>query len=68
MLKQTYVRDGHGKIIGTKTTGFDNGDEVARDEHGCILGHSNSTFNNTRNAQGCLVSNNQADVGPLFRR
>ena len=68
MLKVEYARDGKNQIVGTKTTGFENGDEVARDSGGKILGHSNSAFGNTRDAQGKLVSRNQADADLLLRR
>jgi hypothetical protein len=43
MLKIEYVRDGKNQIIGSKTSGFGNGDTVARDRDGKILGHSTST-------------------------
>jgi YD repeat-containing protein len=68
MLKTEYVRDGKNQILGSTTTGFANGDIVARDRSGQILGHSNSTFQNTRDEEGQLVSQNSADVGLLFRR
>jgi len=67
-LKTTYIRDGHGQLIGTKTSGFSNGDVIARDEHGQLVGHSSEMFRNTRDAQGRLVSRNEADVNLLFRR
>jgi hypothetical protein len=54
--------------MGSSTSGFANGDTVARDRSGKILGHSNSTFQNTRDEEGRLVSRNSADVGLLFRR
>jgi len=68
MLKVEFVRDGNNQITGTKTTGFLNGDEVARDRDGKIVGRSSSAFGNTRDAQGKLVSRNQADTDLLFRR
>jgi hypothetical protein len=68
MLKTEYVHDGKNQLIGSKTTGFTNGDVTARDRDGKSLGHSNSEFENTRDAEGRLVSRNQADVGLLFRR
>jgi hypothetical protein len=54
--------------MGSSTSGFANGDTVARDRSGKILGHSNSTFENTRDSDGRLVSRNADDVGLLFRR
>lgn len=68
MLKIEYVRNGKNQLIGTKTSGFDNGDAVARDRDGTILGHSNSKFGNTRDGQGRLVSLNSADTGRFFRQ
>jgi hypothetical protein len=68
MLKTEYVRDGKNQLIGTKTTGFPNGDVTARDSAGNTLGHSRGKFGNTRDAGGRLVSQNQADVDLLFRK
>jgi hypothetical protein len=68
MLKTEYIRDGRNQIMGSSTSGFANGDTVARDRSGKILGHANSTFQNTRDEEGRLVSRNSADVGLLFRR
>jgi hypothetical protein len=68
MLKVKAVRDGENQIIGTTTSGFANGDTVARDRSGKILGHSNSKFGNTRDTSGRLVSSNADDVGLLFRK
>jgi YD repeat-containing protein len=50
------------------TSGFANGDAVARDRDGKVLGHSNDRVDNTRDGNGRLVSRNTADVGLLFRR
>jgi hypothetical protein len=66
VLKTKYIRDGKNQIIGSITSGFDNGDDVARDRAGHILGHSNSTFHNTRDSDGRLVSQNVDDTGLLF--
>ena len=66
MLKKTYIRNGKGQIIGSETSGFDNGDTVARDSHGKILGRASSRFNTTRHAHGKLVSINTDDAGLLF--
>lgn len=68
MLKVDFVRDGKNQVMGTKTTGFANGDEAARDRDGKVLGHSSSVFGNTRDAQGKLMSRNQADADLLLRR
>jgi hypothetical protein len=68
MLKTQYFRDGRNQIVGTKTTGFESGEEVARDRDGRVLGHSSSAFGNTRDAQGKLVSRNEADTDLLLRR
>jgi len=66
MLKTEYIRDGQNQIVGTVTRGLPNGDIVVRDRDGKILGHANTVFNNTRDADGRLVSRNSADVGLLF--
>jgi hypothetical protein len=68
MLKTTFIRDGHNQLLGTKTSGFSNGDTVARDRDGKILGHSSSRFASTRDSNGKLVCRNTADVGMLFNR
>jgi hypothetical protein len=52
MLKVESVRNGKNQIIGTKTSGFANGDTVARDRDVKILGHSNDKFGNTRDSNG----------------
>jgi hypothetical protein len=66
MLKVEYVRNGKNRIIGSRTSGFANGDMVARDRDGKILGRSSSKFGNTRDANGRLTSTNQADADSLF--
>jgi hypothetical protein len=68
MLKVEYIRDGHNQLMGTVTSGLPNGDIVVRDVNGRILGHANTVFNNTRDADGRLISRNTADVGLLFQR
>lgn len=68
MSKTEFIRDGKNQIMGIVTSGFANGDSIARDRSGKILGHSNSTFENTRDADGRLVSRNADDVSLLFRR
>jgi hypothetical protein len=66
MLKVEYIRNGKNQIIGSKTTGFANGDKVARDRGGKILGHSNDTFGNTSDSNGRITSADQADPDLLF--
>jgi hypothetical protein len=66
MLKVEFVRNGKNQIVGSKTSGFANGDTVARDRDGKMLGHSRSKFGNTREANGRLTSTNQADPDSLF--
>ena len=68
MLKTKFMRDGKNQIIGSTTSGFANGDVVARDRGGKALGRSNERFGNTRDGNGHLVSQNTADVGLLFHR
>jgi len=68
MLKVEWVRDGKNQIIGNTTSGFPNGDVVARDRDGKIIGHSSAIFHNTRDGEGKLVSRNIANTGLLFRR
>jgi YD repeat-containing protein len=68
MLKTTYIRDGHNRILGSTTSGLTNGDVVARDRRGHILGRSSKTFGNTRDSAGRLVSINTADARMLFRK
>ena len=67
MFKTQFLRDGQNQIIGNETR-FENGDVVARDRDGRILGRASSTFVNTRNGDGKLVSRNDDDAGLLFRR
>jgi hypothetical protein len=64
-MKVTTLRDGQGRILGT-TTSFSNSDSVARDRNGRILGRSSETFNNTRDRDGHLISDNIADSRLLF--
>jgi hypothetical protein len=42
VLKNEYVRNGKNQMIGRKTTGFSNGDTVARDANGNMLGRASS--------------------------
>ncbi len=60
MLKVEFVRDGKNQLIGGKTTGFSNGDEVPRGRHRKALGHSSSAFGNTRDAQGSRAGPSRA--------
>jgi hypothetical protein len=63
-MKVSTIRDGQGRILGT--TSFSNGDSVARDRSGSILGRSGQTFNNTRESDNRLSSNNTADSRMLI--
>ena len=67
MLKKEYVRNGKNQIIGKKTTGFLNGDTVARDANGKILRRANSKFDITRDSEDRITSTNQADADSLFK-
>jgi hypothetical protein len=49
-----------------KTTGFWNGDTVARDANGNTLGRANSKLGITRDSAGCVTSTNLADADSLF--
>jgi hypothetical protein len=66
MLKVEYIRNGKNQIIGSKTSGFANGDTVARDRGGKVLGHSSDMFGNTRDLNGRITSANQANADLLF--
>lgn len=66
MLKKAYIRNGKNQIIGSETSGFANGDTAVRDSHGKIIGRGNSSFDNTRDAHGNLVSTNTDNAGLLF--
>lgn len=66
-LKKQYVRDGQNRIIGSVTSGFNQGAEVVRDSHGQILGRTNELFHTTRNTDS-IVSINTPDPGLLLRR
>ena len=57
MLKQETIFDGNGKILGSKTTGFQNGDvTVVRDQNRRISGSSSEKFGTTRDENGRIVS------------
>ena len=66
MLRNEYVRNGKNQIVGRKTTGFSNGDTVARDSSGKIQGRANNKFGITRDSEGRITSTNQADADSLF--
>lgn len=68
MLKKTYIRNSKGQILGSETSGVENGGTVVRDSHGKILGRASSKYHNTRDAHGRLVSNNTDAPGLLFER
>ncbi len=66
-LKKEYVRDLNHRVIGNVTTGFDNGHgSVVRDNSGHILGRTSTRYNETRDANGRIVSSNTADAGLLI--
>lgn len=44
MLKHEYVRGNKNQIIGRKTTGFSNGDTIARDADGKVLAAQIASF------------------------
>lgn len=67
MFSTKYWRDGTNQIVGNLTSGFGNGDQVARSRNGRILGHSSLVFGNTRDDEGRLVSRNTGNVNLLFR-
>ncbi len=68
-LEKEYIRDGQRRVIGTVTTGFDDGHvSVVRDSDGHILGRTSTRYNETRDTSGGFVSRNTADAGLLFRR
>jgi hypothetical protein len=66
VLKNEYVRNGKNQIIGRKTTGFTNGDIVARDVNGNTLGRANSKLGITRDSAGRITSTNLGDADSLF--
>jgi hypothetical protein len=66
-MKVLTIRDAQGRILGNATS-FSNGHTVARDRNGNVLGRSSQTFNNTRDRDDKLVSNNTADIWLLFRK
>ena len=68
MLKVNPVRDGHSQLLGTTTTDTETGNVTATERGGRVLGHTSTTFNNTRDGSGRLISTNKADVGLLFHR
>ena len=67
MLKHEYVRGNKNQIIGRKTTGFSNGDTIARDADGKVLGRANSKFHITRDSEGRITSTNQGNADSLFK-
>lgn len=67
-LEKNIVRDGKRQIIGSVTTGFDEGQSVVRDNHGSILGRTSTRNNQTRDSSGQLVSSNTADPRLLINR
>ncbi len=69
MLRKSYVRDGHNRVIGSVTSGFTGAfDSLVRDEHDHVVGRTSQRFGTSRDAEGHLVSTNTADPGLLFYR
>jgi hypothetical protein len=67
-LEKNVIRDGKRQIIGSVTTGFDDGHSVVRDSHGHILGRALPRDDQTRDSSRRLVSSNTADPGLLINR
>ena len=67
-LEKNVIRDGKRQIIGSVTTGFDDGHSVVRDNNGHILGRALTRNDQTRDSSGRLVSSNTAAPGLLINR
>ncbi len=67
-LSKRYIRDGHGRTIGSVTSGFSDESAVVRDEHDNIVGRTSDRFHTTRDAHGNLISIGTSDPGLLIRR
>jgi hypothetical protein len=67
-LEKNIIRDGKRQIIGSVTTGFDDGHSVVRNKNGDIIGRASTRYNETRDSSGRLVSSNTADPGLLINR
>jgi hypothetical protein len=52
-MEKTYIRDRYGKIIGSKTSGFANGDVVVRDADNHIVGTASRDA--TRDRHGMIL-------------
>ena len=65
-LKKKFIRGGRNEIIGSVTSGFNQGAEIVRDNDGQILGRTNEVFHTTRRNDGSLVSLNTSDAGLLI--
>lgn len=68
-LKKEYVRDFNHRLVGTVTSGFDDGNgSVVRDGDGHITGRTSDRFHETRDNSGRIVSSNTSDPGLLIPR
>ena len=65
-LKKEFIRDGSRRIIGSITSGYQDGTEVVRNAENRIIGKVNNRFFNTRDAHGGLVSIDTPDPGLLI--
>jgi hypothetical protein len=65
-LQKEFIRDGKRRIIGSVTTGYQDGTEVVRNADNGIIGKVNHRFSNTRDDHGKLVSINTPDPGLLI--
>jgi hypothetical protein len=68
MLKKSYIRDGHNRLIGSITTGYSDTSSVVRDDHDQILGRTSDRFHTTRDKNGKLLSIDSSDPGLLIGR
>jgi hypothetical protein len=68
MLKKSYIRDGHNRLIGSITTGNSDTSSVVRDDHDQILGRTSDRFHTTRDKNGKLLSIDSSDPGLLIGR
>lgn len=68
-LEKKYIRDFNHRVVGSVTSGFDNGHvSVVRDNDGHVVGRTNTRYNETRDNNGRIISSNTADPGLLIRK
>lgn len=65
MLKKSFIRDGHNRLIGSVTSGFADGSSVVRDEEGRLLGRTSDRFKTTRDNRH-ILSLGTPDPGLIF--